>query len=112
MCVADERSFAHLLPMGLAQLVGFARFHTLSRQPALCQLEEDDGLRLVDLEKDGRMNVDADEHNASILRGPVADHVLAKPPFPIGFVQFPDLAAVARQARDTGGGDHSYEPAL
>jgi hypothetical protein len=47
--------------MWFTQRVGLTRFHPLARQPALRQFEEDDRLRLVNLEKDCGMKVDANQ---------------------------------------------------
>ena len=58
--------------MRLAQLVSLAWFHSLTREPTLRQFEEDNGLRFVDFEKHGRVDVDADEHDARIVGCSVA----------------------------------------
>jgi hypothetical protein len=52
--------------MRLGQGVRLARFNALTREPALCQFEQDDGLRLVDFEEHGGVNVNADEGDARI----------------------------------------------
>src|SRR5690349_21862074 len=43
-----------------------------SRQPALCQFEENDRFRLVDFHEDRRVDVDSDEDDAGVVGGAVA----------------------------------------
>jgi hypothetical protein len=87
--------------MRLTESVCFACFHPLSSQPALCQFKEHNGLRFVDLEKDGRMDVDADEDDTRIVSGTVVRiTVLAKPRFPVRLVQLLNFSAVSRYARE------------
>ena len=75
--------------MRLAQSVHFARFGPLSRQPAFGQLEQNDGLRLVDFQEDRRMHVDGNECDARIVCGAVTGIILLPEPcLPVGLVQF------------------------
>ena len=46
--------------------VRFSCFHAFPREPALCQFEQDDGLRFVDFEEHGRVDIDADEDDARV----------------------------------------------
>ena len=67
-CAGIVIPFNVRLGCGSRSAVRFAGLDARSRQPALRQFEEDDGLRLVDLEKDRGMDVDADEDDARIVR--------------------------------------------
>ena len=88
--------------MRLSQLVCLAGLHPFACQPALRQFEQDDRLRLVDLEKDGRMDVDADEDDPRIVGRAVAGiTLLSEPRLPIGLVERADRDSVSRQTGDT-----------
>src|SRR6187455_2730008 len=86
----------------LADVVNLSHVRHLSRHPALHQLEQDDRLRLVDLQEDGRMHVHADEHHARIVLRPVTGiALLGKIDLPIGRVELMYFLSVAADARDS-----------
>ncbi len=90
------------LSMWLSQFMCLAGLHPFARQPALRQFEEDDRLRLVDLEKDRSVNVDADEDDPRIVGRAVArTSLLPEPSLPVGLVELADLVGVPRQLGDT-----------
>ena len=76
-------------PMRLVQLVRGAGFHSFPREPALRQFEKDEGLRLVDFEKDRGVDVDADQHDARVVWCAVAR---------IAFLSEPRRSSPARTA--------------
>jgi hypothetical protein len=78
--------------MRLSQLVCHGGLHPLACQPALHQFEQDDRLRLVDVEKDRRMDIDADEDDPRVVgRGVAGITLLSEPCLPIGLVELADL---------------------
>jgi hypothetical protein len=88
--------------MRLAESVRFASFDALARQPTFGQLEQNDGLWFVDLQKHCCMHVDGDKHDAGIVRGTVTwIAFLPEPYLPVGLVQFLDFRAVSREASQT-----------
>ena len=100
--------------MRLVQLVRFARFHPLARKPTLRQFEEDDGLRFVDFEEYGRMDVDADEHHTRVVgvyRG--ADRLLVRttPSSPARTARR-SCCGRATSCAIPDADTHSYEPGL
>jgi hypothetical protein len=87
--------------MRLFQLVCLAELRWFTRQPPLRQFEQHERLRLVDLEKNRRMDVDADQDNARIIDGSVPRiTLLSKPHLPIRLVELVDFATVTRQTGD------------
>src|SRR5688572_12794441 len=88
--------------MWLSKFVYLAGLHSFACQPALRQFEQDDRLRLVDLEEDRSMNVDAYEDDPRIVGRAVARiALLPEPRLPVGLVELLELDAVPRQAGNT-----------
>ena len=88
----QPRDVATFLPVGLRQLVHDPDVWIGPRQPSLRDLVEHHRLRLVDLEKHRRMDVDANQNQARVVGRAVAGIALiGKPRLPIGGIELADL---------------------
>ena len=84
--------------------VGLAELRRRVREEALRELEQDDGLRLRDLEEGRRVDLDADQDKPRVFGRPVARvATVLEPDLPVLGVELADLLAIlceGGEARD------------